>query len=201
MNNKFILTDETKIYYGYTLHRIKALKDFGNVKAGDLGGWVEKEENLSRIGDCWIYDEAKVCGEAFVVDYACVCGGAMVYDNAWVSGRARVYDNAWVHGNAKVSHNARVYGCADVYGNADVRYNAKLKKTDDILYITGIGSRHGTTTVYRDKDGGLTVSCGCFLGTLEEFAAKVKETHGDNRFGREYKAFIEMAKVHFGKEE
>ena len=36
MNEKFILTDETKMLCGHTLHRIKALKDFGGVKAGDL---------------------------------------------------------------------------------------------------------------------------------------------------------------------
>ena len=28
------------------LHRIEALRDFGDVKKGDLGGWIEKEENL-----------------------------------------------------------------------------------------------------------------------------------------------------------
>ena len=41
------------------------------------------------------------------------------------------------------------------------------------------------------------MTCGCFLGTLEEFEAKVKETHGDNLFGREYLKLIELAKLHF----
>ena len=39
--------------------------------------------------------------------------------------------------------------------------------------------------------------CGCFLGTLEEFEAKVKETHGGNLYGREYLKLIELAKLHF----
>lgn len=41
------------------------------------------------------------------------------------------------------------------------------------------------------------MTCGCFLGTLEEFEAKVKETHGSNVFGREYLKLIELAKLHF----
>lgn len=38
------------------LYRIKALIDFGLVKAGDIGGCVKSESNLSHEGDCWIYD-------------------------------------------------------------------------------------------------------------------------------------------------
>lgn len=44
---KYKLTDETKWLYGRTLHRIVALRDFGNVRKGDIGGWIEKEDNLS----------------------------------------------------------------------------------------------------------------------------------------------------------
>ena len=37
---KYELTNEIKKIYGRKFHRIKALQDFGFVKAGDLGGWV-----------------------------------------------------------------------------------------------------------------------------------------------------------------
>ena len=53
---KYELTEETK----YGLYRIEALKDFGNVKKGDKGGWIEKEANLSQDGDCWVYGDAEV---------------------------------------------------------------------------------------------------------------------------------------------
>ncbi len=33
------------------LYRIKALKDFDDVKVGDLGGYIEKESNLSHDGN------------------------------------------------------------------------------------------------------------------------------------------------------
>lgn len=59
-----------------------------------------------------------------------------------------------------------------------------------------IGSRNGYTTIFH-TDKGVFVSCGCFRGTLDEFAKKVEETHGDNKHARDYKALIEFAKVKF----
>ena len=50
MEKKYILTDEIRAFYGKILHRIQAVRDFDNVKTGDLGGWIEKEENLSHGG-------------------------------------------------------------------------------------------------------------------------------------------------------
>jgi hypothetical protein len=37
-----------------TLLQIRALRDFGNVKAGDLGGFIGSEKNLSQEGTCWV---------------------------------------------------------------------------------------------------------------------------------------------------
>lgn len=39
--------------FGKKLFRIKALVSFGDVSAGELGGFVEKEENLSNNGNAW----------------------------------------------------------------------------------------------------------------------------------------------------
>ena len=36
-------------------------------------------------------------------------------------------------------------------------------------------------------DGIVCVRCGCFSGTVDEFIEAVQKTHGDNRFGREYR--------------
>lgn len=64
---KFELTTETKICDGRTLYRIKALESFGGVCAGDLGGWVEKEKNLSHGGDAWVYGDARVSRDEHVM--------------------------------------------------------------------------------------------------------------------------------------
>ena len=98
------------------LFRVVALRDIGNnVKAGDIGGWVESKSNLSQFGECWVYDDAQVYGSANVYGNARVTGNAYVYGNAHVYGNANVYGNARVYGNAYVTGNAYVYGNAHVY--------------------------------------------------------------------------------------
>lgn len=81
---KYELTAESITFLWHKLFRIKALVDFGNVKAGDLGGYVEKEENLSHISNAWVYGNAKVYGNAEVcgdADYATAKGFGSVYRN------------------------------------------------------------------------------------------------------------------------
>lgn len=41
---KYELTSETKVVFGKTLYRIRALLSFGNVEPGTLGGWIESEK-------------------------------------------------------------------------------------------------------------------------------------------------------------
>ena len=81
---KYKFTGETKTIYlpfgTVTLHRIKAVVEFRLVKVGDLGGWIEKEENLSHEENAWVYGNAKVYGDAWV------CGNAKVYGDAKVVG-------------------------------------------------------------------------------------------------------------------
>ena len=97
---KYELTDEIKEWQGHTLHRIRALKDFevscDEVKAGDLGGWVEGENNLSQYDNCWIFGDAKVSGKAEVFGKAKVSGDVLIFGNAKVSGKAEVFGNAEV---------------------------------------------------------------------------------------------------------
>ena len=110
------------------LWRIRACKDFGNVKKGEVGGLVESEKNLSHEGNCWVTDDAKVFGNARVYGDAQVNGEAMVYGDAQVYGNALVTGGAHVYGNARVYGDAQVdgYDCSDVYGDAKVYGKAKV---------------------------------------------------------------------------
>ena len=63
MEKKYILTEETKEVGGRILHRIQAVRDFDAVQKGDLGGWVESEENLSHDGNCWVFGDGRVFGK------------------------------------------------------------------------------------------------------------------------------------------
>ena len=117
---KFKLTKTKKEYFGTTLFQIEALISFGNVSKGDLGGWVEKEENLSQEDNAWVYDNAKVYDNA------------EVSSNAWVSGNARVSGNAWVYGNARVFGNAEVFGKLKLL--AGFFFGIRYKK-EDIKFV------------------------------------------------------------------
>ncbi|MDO4328943.1 MAG: hypothetical protein Q4C66_06365, partial [Lachnospiraceae bacterium] len=99
---KYILTSATKkISFSsktVILHRIQAVTAFGTVKAGDFGGWIEKEENLSHEGEAWIYGNAQVFGDA------------QIYEDAMIYGRkTKVYGRAKIYGDAQVCNNAQVY--------------------------------------------------------------------------------------------
>ena len=42
------------------------MRDFGDIKKGDLGGWIEKENNLSQNDNSWIYGSAVISGSAMI---------------------------------------------------------------------------------------------------------------------------------------
>jgi hypothetical protein len=203
--NKFelVLTD-TRILFGITLYRIKALvaiEAFG-VKPGDLGGYIEKESNLSHEGNAWVYgnaevsgsarvfDNAQVSGSARVFDSAEVCGSAQVYGSAWVCGSARVYDNAWVSGSALVYDDARVSDNAWVCGNAQVYGNAWVCGQLQVLNL--IGLRWSITLDSREGAG-----FGCQHKSMKEWTLKAAKANGLSApLYREYKKLIvQMRKV------
>jgi hypothetical protein len=77
-----LLDNDTKTQNGVTLRRVRALRSFGSIEEGELGGFIEKEENLSHEENAWVYGDA------------------------WVSGDARVYVDARVYGDARVEGDA-----------------------------------------------------------------------------------------------
>ncbi len=127
-----LLREQTTTVKDRTLYRIRALRDFGSVKAGDLGGYVQSEDNLSHERDCWIadeakvYDNARVSGEARVSDTARVYGGAIVSDFASIAGHTQTFDRAQIHGHAKIAGTAHVSGDALVSDEASVLDHADV---------------------------------------------------------------------------
>ena len=187
------------------LYRVKALMDFGNVKAGDIGGYVSGEHNLSHYGNSWVYDNARVFEHARVSNNASVSGLARVYgdarvfeharvsNNASVSGLARVSDNARVFEHARVSNNASVSGLACVSGNARVSGsacvsglacvsgNAAISNTNEYFVVGPALSSGRYTTVHKTAEG-YQINCGCYTtDSIKGFKKRVKEVHsGDN---------------------
>jgi len=143
-NKKFtFVIGETKTVIGsdgkeHTLYRIKANRDLvladGGivVHKGDLGGFIEKEENLDKNSNAWvfddamIYEDAHVTGDAGVGEKAQVYGSAQISGKAWVFGNAQVYEYAVVSNLAGVSDDAKVHGETVVEGFANVHGKADL---------------------------------------------------------------------------
>lgn len=104
-NPKFEITDIAHEKYPF-LHRIRALRDVGpTVKAGDLGGFVEGEWNLScEDADSWI------AHDAIAANSACVEGGSLLRDQAVVCGEARIRGMSMISDYARVEDHAVVDG-------------------------------------------------------------------------------------------
>ena len=85
-------------------------------------------------------------------------------------------------------------------GDANLGGAYKITSVDDILLIGPIGSRADYTHIYR-TDKGVYVKCGCFFGTVDEFASKVKDTHGDNKFANQYRKVIDFVNKYFETDE
>jgi hypothetical protein len=89
------------------LYRVRALRDFGDVKAGELGGIVDSENCLSHTGNCWIADDA------------------MVLD-ARVSGNARIYMSALIGGGAQISGDVSIGGSVEITCSIKISGNGRV---------------------------------------------------------------------------
>lgn len=188
MANKYIILQNDSIQHeGRTLYRIKALRSFKWVSAGDIGGYIEGEHNLSQIGTCWVFDDAKVFdkaivryeaeitneaqvfGEAIVEERSIVADQAKVYgyatlrDDSMTMGHGEVYEYARLSNKAVVENHAKVYGHARVTGYSFVDDDAKVYGYSVIdgnarIYEHASVKDNGIVRGYANLSGHATVS-------------------------------------------
>ena len=120
MNKKYGLTDDSIEIDGHVLYRIRSLR------SADLGGYVESEDNLSHMGNCWICKNAKVFGNAHVNDNAQVYGFAQVFGNARISEYAEISGNSKIFECSEVSGDVHIDGYARVFGNAHISGDVRI---------------------------------------------------------------------------
>jgi NDP-sugar pyrophosphorylase family protein len=106
---KYILKHTFESYY-----RLKAVKDFSDVKKGELGGYVKGYYNLSQEGNCWVYNTARINKRAIVTGNAIIKNKATVTGNAIVSGRAVISGNAIISGDDVVSGDIEINNRNDI---------------------------------------------------------------------------------------
>ena len=219
MTKKYELTNEKIEYEIRTLYRIRALRDFEDVKMGDLGGFVESEKNLSQEGDCWIYDDSKVTGGSVITDHSIIKNDSIV-DNSIVMNNSKVESSTIRHSIVEKSkvesstvESSTVMCSSKVESSTVMCYskvesstiesstvganksrfkNAKIKSDADYIAIVNIGSRNDTLTAYRCANGEIGVATGCFTGNIDEFVEAVKDKHNDNKFAKDYLKAVEL---------
>lgn len=223
-NKKYIFTSEEVVLHGHTLHRIQATKDFCDVKAGDLGGLIENEKNLSQENTCWVYPGACAFEKSLIIDDAklheevMAHGCCVIAENANLKGRIHIYGNSYITGDCTIKNMAklpiRISGAAEIRYNAEIiayspfltflnekfKKHAKIHSNSDYLCIGPIGSRSDYTTFYNTEDQGIWVTCGCFNGSIDDFKRQMKKTHPRrSQYRKEYTDAIRMAKMKLTK--
>lgn len=100
---KYELTEEVLKVNGVTLYRIKALKSFSDVSAGDLGGFVEKDGILSHENNCWIYNKCWAYKGSSVSENAQLRGNVILNKGAHVCGEAVIWGDFCIDGDAHIA--------------------------------------------------------------------------------------------------
>ena len=210
MERKYELTDETIICDGRILHRIKAVGKFVNARGGYIGGFIEREENLSHEGDCWVggnakaYGDSKVEGDALmcdysvakdhavigdnslIEDYAVIGDNSLIFKNAHVVGNSVVGGNSVVEGNVFVGGGTRIGGNTLLLGEAEITGDAVVMSNEDYIVFQAWWSsgRYFTWTRSNNK-----WRVGCFHGTGEELVAKAYEDSEES--GKHYAEIVD----------
>lgn len=164
---KYMITKNTKTIGDTILHQIKSLQSFSDVSAGDLGGWIESEANLSQNDEAWIYEDS------YVYEHAYVYGNAKVTKCSCVSGHAHIYDDAIIE-NSNVCGNAQIFGNAYIIkshidGHVQVFDNTTLDSSHvhDHAIISGWTSLNETTvssTAVLKSESPMIIRYACITG-------------------------------------
>lgn len=181
--------------YDYGVCRIKALRDIPRhgIKAGDPGGIIEDEHNLSQEGDCWVDKDSYVFNDSCVLSDAIVKNTTLM-DNSQVTGCSIVnecllYKNSVVRGQAEIS-NIVLHADSVIEGsvkllfpvdwNLDLVTRAHLTKNEDFLIQGPALSSRRYNLAYRLNDSSVMVGTGCFYGTPDQFLQAIKKAHRHN---------------------
>lgn len=195
------------------LYRVKALRNFGDVKKGDIGGYVQSEDNLSHEGYCWvhdnakIYDDARIYGNSEIWDYAVIQDNARIYGNSQISdcavidGNSRIYGDSEIWNYAIIRDNALIYGDSVISGNAFIGGDAEIKTGRHIGYIEEkfknvlyIQCKASLITVYTDMNNIIKCNIGCQKRmTLEGLLKRIEEDGGMTKDREEYVRIMENA--------
>lgn len=195
---------------GLGLYQIRALRSFGTVKEGALGGYVENGNNLQQSGNCWIYGSGRVHGSGLVANNALVyegevTGSAKVIDDAIIIGMVHLCGNVVVSEKAYVTGgiiggDARIMGdLTRIVGPVIIRSDAVIRQCRDYLCL-GMVEDNKFITAFRCKRG-YKIAVHKFVGKGEEyikykspFSARLSSNE-QMQFAQERTMFVAMCQM------
>lgn len=130
---KYKLTGKFKMCMGEKAYQIQALRNFDTIQAGDLGGYIQSEHNLSHSGLCWVAQNAIVCLQAQVLGNAWAMDCAIVKDDAILRGNAYVFDRVTLRGKCVIEDNVTLHGTIVVGGKVHLHGDLEFKTQDDLV--------------------------------------------------------------------
>lgn len=187
MDKKYEILKDNPIKYHPWYHNsiaypIRALKDFADIKAGEIGGCIQKEENLSQTDDAWVYDGGWVFDDAVVREDSRIFTGGVIGGNAIVD--HSFIDYTQITGNAIVK-SSYISGRGIIFGNSKVSNvqiaeqiiicnDALITNTEDYVYFKGVLQDRVSptnTTFFKLSDGniGCTLNGVCLDSQNEEY--------------------------------
>lgn len=183
-DKKYELVHETvHKFYSIPMYRIRALKDFSDVKKGDLGGYVESEENLSQLGNCWIYDDSIVGLGSAVLNNAIVRGSSRIINGSEISDNAIVENESVIDESSTVSDQSRVINSivinsSDIMGKSVVNEKSLIEHGSSVRNaIVGYGTyiKNGADIQFDVNSDGDYVVYKPALSTHLSFTSSTKE--------------------------
>lgn len=123
--NKYELTDDVKHCFNTKVYRIKALRDGKFFNKGELGGYVESEDNLSQVGECWIGDNAIAFNESYISGSAYVYGNAVI-QNSKIEDDAQIFDDSEIKDYSVIRDNVTIFG-KSIVSFCTMKWNQILK--------------------------------------------------------------------------
>jgi len=120
------------------LFQIKALKDFGHIKKGQLGGFVQSEHNLSQEGNCWIYPNASASDKSRVLDNAILRDFASLKDHARIYNRAVMLDNAKLEGFTSLAGDVIMKDNSFMEGYASAEADDVICRSPGYLHLDNV---------------------------------------------------------------
>ncbi|WMY72317.1 YdcK family protein [Buttiauxella selenatireducens] len=182
--NKYQLTGDARLHdylidgkkQQVKLWQVMALCDFGDVKAGQLGGWIENEDNLSQHGHCWIYSsECVVYGGSSVADDAQIHGSSTLCHQAHVSGKSFV-EQSLISGECHIFDAARILN-----GSQIIAVRGLTADEDQLLKIYGNATVNASRVVHQAQIFGHAIVNNAFIEhRAEVFGHAVLEGNDEN---------------------